>query len=89
MTEPRVRIIKCDPHNYEVQELKHIKSTNSKTGEVTERDEWQNAGYFGSHLDWAIRFAHLKGLPCGTELLGEIEKATDQIILEMRGAVSA
>ena len=75
----RIRVAKLDSKNYVVQEYK---TTQKKTGETV--SEWVEIGYYGCHLEAAVRFALLHGVPENKDLLGEFKKASEAIVKEMQ-----
>lgn len=72
----KIRVAKLDGKNYVVQEWRE--TTSKKTGETT--SDWFDLGYYGCHLEVAVRFALLAGVPENKSLLGEFKAASDAIV---------
>ncbi len=79
MNARKIRVAKLDSRNYVVQEYK---ASKKKTGE--EVSEWVEIGFYGCHLEHAVRFALLAGCPEGKSLLGEFKAASETIVKAMK-----
>ena len=79
-----VRIVKVDSRNYCVQQYKEIESTDKVTKEKRSRTDWQDAGYYGDKLQWAVESALMVKVPEGKDLLGEFKKAAADIMEAMK-----
>lgn len=77
---PKVRIVKFDAHNYAVQRLVEREGKDPV---------WENEGYFGDKLRWAVESALFVGVPVGSTVTAPLLRKVFKGMIAETAAVMA